>query len=776
MAAPEREHLSVVGQRVPRLDALDKATGRVTYGVDFQLPHMLHAKMLRSPYAHARIQRVDTARARAIPGVKAVLTGRDVPQRQIGFILKDQDVLARDRVRYIGEPVALVAAVDEATAERALDAIEAEYEELPAVFNVEDALGQDAPLLHDEHTVLQPGPMSAHFTIRPVPGTNICNYLTVTKGNADEAFAQADLVLEDTYHTHVVQHCHLEPHAMAARCAPSGDITVWTNAQRIFGVRTYLSDVFGLPISRFRVIGTEVGGGFGGKVRPNFERYVVLLAQRTGKPVKLVLTREEEFTTAYRSVPGLITVKTGVQRDGKIVARAVTVKWDTGAYAEGGPPVLAALNCGVGPYDIPNVKIESMMVYTNKVPGTSYRGVGVPELTFATESQMDVIAKRLGMDPVEFRLKNILKDGDTTVSGAVLRSVGLRECLEKVRDAIGWGQAVAPNRARAVVCFHKFPHPSTSSCACVMLAEDGTVTLLTGATEIGQGARTVLAQICAEELGVKLEAVTVTMADTGATPFDHGTFSSRVTYHTGNAVRLAAQDARRQVLDRASRELRVPANDLTIEDGKVFAKGAPEINVPLSGLARASHTSSPGPVQGTGSYYGGQVMESVLAGQVGQEETSWKFGATGIEIQVDQETGQFQVTKLVSAHDCGYAINPMNVEGQIEGAAVMGLANVTLEEVLFDGGKVVNPNFMDYRIPTAADCPDVTPIIVEEPTPTGPFGAKGVGELANIGMGAAMANALDNLVGIRVTSTPISAEKVLRALRDKVRGSRATGI
>ena len=767
----ESEQYRVVGRRTPYLDAPDKATGRVTYGVDFRLPGMLWAKIVRAPCAHGRIVRLDTTRARSLPGVKAVISGQDVPPRKIGHAVKDQDILCRDRIRYLGEPIALVAAVDADAAERAAEAVTVEVEELPAVFDIEAARRSDAPRVHDDPSLYAAGAMSRMIPVRPVPRSNIASHVVLRKGDVEAAFQQAHAVFEDTFKTHIVQHCHLEPHAMVASFSTTRRLTVWTSHQRVFAVRGYLSEVLDLPLSRIRIIGTEVGGGFGGQVRPVFERFPALLAMRTGKPVKLVLTREEEFVLAYRSVPGVFTIRTAVDRDGRIIGRATTVEWDTGAYAEGLPPLISALSCGVGPYQIPNAKIEVFLVYTNTVPGTSYRGVGMPDLTFAIESHTDIIARKLGMNPLEFRLRNIVDEGSETVLGTRLRDVGLRECIEKVRDALEREPPV-PGRGRAIVCIQKFASPISSSSAHVLLNEDGTVKLSTGAVEIGQGCRTVLAQICAEELGVRLEDIEVTMSDTGATPFDAGAFSSRLTLHAGNAVRLAASDAKQRVLSVAAVELGMDVKALDIRDGRVFSPARPEIGIPLGELSRKYLTRSPGPIQGVGSFTGGLDIVPLLdeaerpseQKSEQKDEEEWKFGATGIELELDRETGQITASRAVSAHDCGRAINPLAVEGQIEGAFSMGWANSTVEVMAFDHGKVQNPNFMHYLLPTAADAPSVVPLIVENPIPGGPFGAKGVGELANLGVGAAIANALEDLAGVRIRTTPLTPEKVLRAL------------
>ena len=770
MNARANGDLSIVGKSVPRLDALDKATGKVVYGVDQKLPGMLWGKVLRSQFPHARILKVDTSRAKAMPGVECVLTGEDVPDRKIGRYVNDMYALARERVRYIGDPIAAVAAVDEETAEKAAEAIEVEYEELPAVFDMEEALADTAPLLH-EGTENEEAGASWSRTVRPIPGRkgrNICNRLAVDVGDVDSAFANADLVLEDSFSTHTVQHCHLEPHAAIASVSPAGEITVWTNNQRPFELRSYLAQLLDVSTTKIRVIGTEVGGGFGAK-KAGWERFPVLLALKCGKPVKMVMTRNEEFIDGYTGVPARISVKSAVRRDGTITARTVSMIWDTGAYCNGVPPSLAPKFHAAGPYSIPNLRLDSLLVYTNKVPGTTYRGIGGQDIAWAIEAQMDDIASKLGLDPLDLRLKNIFEEGSKSPEGATLRGVGLKECLEKVALALEWNKPKVKNRGKGIACFDKHPNPASSSCAVVWLNEDGKVTLLSGATEIGQGVVTVLAQICAEELGVKLEDIKVVMGDTGTTPYDDGAYGSRLTEHGGNAVRLAAKDAREQILNAAARKLEVGEDDLDLKQGRIFVKGSPDRGMSLSEFSLKLHRSEPGPILGRGSYFGGHRDLSAGANLKSPEDWGWKYGATGVEVEVDTETGAIEILKVVSAHDVGFAINPHLVEGQIEGTVVMGLANFLLEEMQFDGGRVANPSFMDYAIPTALECPPVESIIVEKPNQIGPFGAKGVGELPIVGIGAALANAVYDAVGIRIKASPITPEKVLRALEEKKR-------
>jgi len=755
---------SVIGKRLPRIDAVDKATGKVTFGVDVRLPGMLHGKLLRSPYPHALILHIDKAKAAAIPGVKAVITGRDIPDNLVGYAIKDEYCLAKNEVRCIGDPVAAVAAVDEDTAERAVAAIEVEYRELPAVFDAEEAMTVGAPLVHtDLGSYRTTSLMGRRFN--PQPGTNICNRQQRRRGDVERGFQESDLVFEDTFRTHMVHHGYIEPQAALAYVDPAGKITVWCNTQRPYGVRDYLATALGLPMSRIRVVGTKVGAGFGGKIAPRVTPGCVLLALKTGQPVKMVLTRDEELTATAGRVPAVVTVKTGVKRDGRIIARKIDIVFDTGAYAEGIPPSNRAINDAAGPYKAEHLEISSTLVYTNKMRGTPFRGLGVPQAAWGVEVQMDMIAEKLGMDPVELRLSNLVEDGDIDSTGAPLHSVGVKECLRQTAQAIGWGQPKAgPSRGRGVAVLHKSPTTLLSaSSAVVKVNEDGTIVVLTGASDIGQGSDTALSMIAAEVLGLSLADVSIVSADTDTTPFDHGTFSSRLTLYAGNAVRRAALEVRRQILELASQQLEAPVEALEMRDKRVFVRDHPHAGVSLGEAALTAIAVKGAPIMGQGSSYGPGT------GQVNGAVPGWKYGAHAAEVEVDPETGQVTVLKFVATHDYGQTINPTMAEGQIEGGVGMGISCTLSEEVLFDDGRVTNPSFMDYRMLTSADTPPIESRIVEVPLPEGPFGAKGGGEPSFIAVAPAIANAIYDAVGVRILDLPITPEKVLRALEKKKR-------
>ncbi|MDP2662833.1 MAG: xanthine dehydrogenase family protein molybdopterin-binding subunit [Dehalococcoidia bacterium] len=755
----------VVGKPLVRTDGLRKATAQVTYGVDFKLPGMLWGKMLRSPYPHARIISIDTSKAEALPGVKGVVTGMDSPDGLFGSRINDQPPIAREKVRYVGEPVAAVAAVDEATAEKALDLIQVEYEKLPAVFDPVEAMKPDAPLIHEGLGGYEFSPIICH----PVPGTNILNYMKVRRGDINEGFAQSDFVFEDTFTTQAQQHCCLEPHAAVGQVNVDGKATVWTSTQGPYKVRTESASALSMPPSRVRVIATQVGGGFGGKGRAKLEPHCVLLARKSGRPVKIVLTRHEVFTATSSRHPSVIHIKTGVKADGAILAREVEVVLDGGAYSESGEIVCWEIAQGAaGPYQIPNVKVDAYAVYTNKVPAGPMRGFGWPQIMWASESQVDIIAERLGLDPLEMRLKNALEEGSISATGEIMHSVGLKECLRRAAEAIGWDEERPPNRGRGIGCVTKMSVPFLPSAAFVKINEDGRIGLLTSAVDIGQGSDTALAQICAEEMGVGLADIEIAAPDTDSTPPDMGAIASRITFHVGNAVRLAASDARTQVVALAADLLEASPEDLEIADSQVFVRGSPERGVSLARVATTAYFQKGGPILGRGSFLDEDLVPTdPKTGQSPKPCPYWKYGATAVEVEVDPETGVVKLTRVASAHDCGRAINPMLVNGQIEGGAATGLAYALWEELVFDEGRVINPSFMDYRIPSTMEVPDIQPIIVEAPHKSGPFGAKGAGEASTIGVAGAVGNAIYDAVGVRLKDLPLTWEKVLSAIEEK---------
>ncbi|MCL5959883.1 MAG: molybdopterin-dependent oxidoreductase [Chloroflexi bacterium] len=759
---------SVIGKRMPRVDGLEKATGVAVFTDDIVLPNMLHGKILRSRYPHARILSIDTSRAEELPGVRAVVTAKDAPEVNYGPWLRDQTVFARNKVRFLGEEVAAVAATDLDTAEEALDLIQVNYEELPAVFDPFEALRSGAPAVHED--------LDNYESLYPMlKHGNVCSTTKFYHGDVDKAFADSYLVVEDTFKTQSVHQSYMEPRVVVAVFDASGRLTVWTSTQSVYTTIGLLAVALQMPMTKIRCIAPRVGGGFGGKMDPLIEPFAALLARKAKKPVKIALTREEELIGTNPRHACTTHLKLGVGQEGVFQALEADIVYDGGAYAHEGPGVtdFGAIRVR-GPYKVPNVNIVSRCVYTNKTVAGAFRGYGNPQVSFARESLLDVAAEKLGMDPVEFRLKNLVSRGDSIVTGQVLHSVGIRDCLTKATERAGWGKP--PTKADRAIGFACLEHTAgiLASAAFLKINEDGTVLVLTGAIEIGGGQQTILAQIAAEELGVPLEHIGMVMGDTDATAYDWATVASRTTYNVGNAVKIAATDAKKQLLEMAAERLEARVEDLEIVDAIISVKGAPDRGVSVREVSFDAHYHKGGPILGRGSFYPEEPSRdpSIMAGVATALWPTHIYGTQVAEVEVDRDTGQVKVVNMVAAHDVGTAINPLNIEGQIEGGLTIGLGYALSEEILFDGGKTLNPSLIDYKLPTAADVPPIEPIIVEDYDPTGPFGAKGVGEPGLVATAPAIANAVYRAVGVRIKDLPITPEKVLRALKEK-EGARA---
>jgi CO/xanthine dehydrogenase Mo-binding subunit len=751
----------VVGKPLPRLDGGDTVSGRAAYTVDVLLPGMLYAKLFRSSLPHASIRRLDVSRARALAGVAAVLTAADVPRKRFGFTVQDEELLAGQKVRYIGDVIAAVAAKDEETAETALGLIDCDYDALPAALSPDEALKENAPLIHENLDSYRLNDMLAR-SWHPVAGTNIAHQAVYSRGNVDQGFAEADETFDDSFTAQQVQHCSLEPHAVVAQW--DGErLTLWTSTQKVFLVRCGLADLFDLPEEKIRVIGSKVGAGFGGKNAMRLEPYAAALALKLGRPVRLVNSRAEEFAAAAGSVPATVRVRTGVKRDGTITARAMEFIWDTGAYAEGLPGSNRALKDGVGPYKIPNLRVTSTLVYTNKLRGCPFRGLGIPEAVWAGESQMDIIAAKLGVDPVALRLKNCLDTGDETPAGDRANHIALRKCLLEVsKELERWKTRAPANHGFGVALIHKSPTTSAaSSKALIRIGADASIELMIGATDVGGGTGTSLSQIAAEELGIAPNDIRVIIADTDLTPFDHGTYSSRVTAYVGAAVKLAATDARRQLIEASARIWNLAPDKLRVEGKKVVARGRRAIT-----FAEVIEKSNLAEILGTGSF----ESKGLRAGEASSNKqesaaAGWPFGAQVVEVKVDRETGVIKLVRVASAHDVGQAINPMAVTSQIQGGIAMGLGYALFEGLQFEEGRVANASFADYKIATARDVPGATPMIVEKLYASEPYGAKGVGEMSVFGIAPAIANAVASLTGVRIKDLPMSAEKLFVQLK-----------
>ena len=761
----ENKTFSTVGQSPVRLDARDKVRGIATFVDDLSFPGMLYGRVLRSAVPHARIVRIDLTRARRLAGVRVVISGEDMPYLH-GESFVDEPFLARNRVRYKGEAVAAVAAIDEETAEEALDLIEVEYEELPAVFDPVKATEPDAPLLHpDLHTYRhQP-------SIVPVPGTNICNHLRIRKGDVEQGFREADEIFEDTFTTQRQVHACLETHGAICMATPDGKLTLWPANDSPYRCRREIAHALDLPLNHVRVIlPPYLGGNYGGKGGLKAEAIAIALAWNCrGRHIKVIYDREEEFTSTITRHPSVTKIKTGVKRDGRIVARQVSTYWNTGAYAEKGPTVsrLGGMSAA-GPYDIPNVSVDGYCVYTNEPVSGAYRGYGGPQTAWAYESQMDMIARRLGIDPVELRLRNAFDEGSIHAGGQKLTNVSLKTCLNEVAKRLEPAKKSGLLRGKGVAFGERAIKTPFASSAIVKVNEDGTVDVLASTSEVGQGSETVLSQIAAEELGVPFESVAKAGADTAYTPFDESSTSSRSTFHMGNAVRAAARDAREQILAIASDVLKASIEDLDLRGGRIHHRDHPELETSIAALLKRRYGPS-STVLGRGFYYpDGLVSPENYFALI---SIFWMYAAQGAEVEVDPETGHVKILRIVAAHDVGRAINPANCRYQIEGAIAQGLGLAMFEDMVIQNGTTDNPTFQAYKLPTTLDMPEIEAILVEAPHERGPFGAKTVGEPALIPTAAAIGNAIADAIGVHIHDLPITPEKVLAALR-----TRGTGI
>ncbi|MFQ5912832.1 MAG: xanthine dehydrogenase family protein molybdopterin-binding subunit [Nitrospinota bacterium] len=770
--AEARKRYRVVGKSFERVDGTEKVTGEASFAVDMTLPRMLHGKIVRNQVApHALIKNIDTSSAEKLPGVKGVVTPANTKTGRWGAWQNDYPVFPIDgRVRFLGEPIAAVAATDPDIAEEAASLVRIEFEEQPAVFDPFEALKDGAPILHPE---LENYSAVPSFPV--IRYGNVATEVRMSIGDVNKGFLESDRIFEHSFKTSSHHQCYMEPHAAIAQADRSRNVTVWTSTQTVFDARRELADALQLHAGKIRVIAPYVGGGFGGKLDIRVEPYCILLAQKTHRPVKIVLSREEELSTGHPRHPFHVNIKMGAKTDGTFLTREVNAVMDSGAYAHQGSGVcsFSCLYGGRGPYNIPNVKIRNRLVYTNKLPCGGFRGFGNPQMHFAGEQLVDIIAHDLGIDPADLRRKNALKEGDRMATGQVAHNVGIRETIDECVKRSGWEnpKTTAKDKkfgrgiASMVHCAGIF-----TSGAIVQVTEHGSLVLMAGCSEIGAGQKTVLSQIAAEEFGVDLKDVSIVVSDTGVTPYDWATDASRVTYNVGNAIRIAAADAREDFKKIAADMFECPVEDLVFENKTMYPIGSPDQAKSLEEIALYGLYVKGGTVIGKGSFFRTPPFspEAVVEGTSFAPFPTNIFATQIAEVEVDEETGRVKLLRFTSAHDVGYAINPVMVEGQIEGASATGIGYATMEEVMVDeAGAVVNPTMLDYKMPTTVDMPEVVPIYVENHDPTGPFGAKGVGEPGLVPTAAAIANAVYDAVGVRITELPITPEKVLSALKQK---------
>ena len=753
---------TAVGRSTPKLENREKVTGRAEYIDDLYRPNMLHAAILGSPFAHARILSYDVSEALAAPGVVGVITGDDVPAGRMGAFIKDEHALAKGKVLYLGEPVAAVAAETLEQARAAVNLIRVEYQELPAVLSPEAGLAPDAPILHEA--------LADYIKVFDAGSTgNLCSRTELTEGDVDAAWARCAVIVEGEFTTQAQAHVAMEPCGALAEMDAQGRVTLWSANQSVFRVQANVCESLQLPMSRLRSLTPRVGGGFGNKMEAHIQPLTVALAMKTGRPVKCVLTREEDFEIVRARHPFRIRMKTGADAEGRLIARECEVLLDCGAFADDSPGVMGyALLMSGGPYRIPNQRATGKLVYTNKLRFGAYRGFGNPQVSFASEQQIDEIAHKLSLDPVEMRRRNLLQAGDGWFVGPKVASNGLSACLDAVEKASAWGRGHEgkPGTRRAKgIALSAHISGLLGTGAIVRMLEDGTISLNTGATDIGQGSDTALAQICAETLKVPVEMVSVASPDTDGSPYNWGTTASRVTYTTGRAVAGAAGEVLRQAMGHAAEMLDVPIEDLELREGGRIAIRGSNTDLPFAAISGRAHWAKGGPIVGSHTLVFDEPTHdpkrAIALGLPFPRIGVFSFAATVVDVEIDEVTGQARVTEAWSAVDVGRAINPRLVDVQIEGGFIQGMGFALYEEMVWDGPKLANPSLLDYKVPTSADSPHVHSIIVEDPEPSGPFGAKGAGEIGLNPVPAAIANAVGAALGGVSHDLPLTAERLL---------------
>jgi CO/xanthine dehydrogenase Mo-binding subunit len=772
-----------IGKGINRHDSYEKVTGSAVYTGDITLPGMLYAKFKKSPHAHARIVSIDTSRAKALPGVRAVISGKEAANK-LGIYMVDRSVIAVDKVRYYGEGVAAVAADTLKIAEVAAALIEIVYEELPAVLDVQEAAKPDSPLVHENLGDYQ-WIKDVYF---PKPGTNIANHMKIRKGDTEKAFNDSDIVLENIFTQPQVFHIPLETHAVIASWGYNNRIKIFSSSQSPFSIRDLFAYAFDLPKANVEVIVPAVGGGFGCKSGIHLEPMAALLSKAAGgRPVKLIPSREDECSTLPCRQGLHAKIKTGITKAGRILAEEVEYLWDGGAYADYGVNISrAGAITGCGPYDIENVKVDSYTMYTNHIFGTAYRGFGHPEVFFAIERQRDLLAKKIKMDPMEFRLKNLLMPGSKTITGEIItENTGRVDlCLKKAADTLGlykeyskeerseWEKA-GKYRAKSVAVLQKAPAMPTWSASSAMIKfnEDGTVLISVGGVDMGQGTYTVLQQIAAEKLNMPVEHVYIApQVNTDMSPYDWQTVASRMTVLCGNALADACDDLKKQMMELAAVVLRAAQYEIEFGEECLFVKQNPYNKVTYKELGMGytfeNGNAIGGPLIGRGSAIAQGLTNLDMETGQGRPALDWTYGAHGVEIEVDKNTGNIEILNMVSCLDVGQVMNKDLLRGQVTGGALQGLGTTFSEQVKYDEkGRLLTKNFTDYKIPTIKDIPKNMEVYsIETPQLDGPYGARGCGEHPLIGVTAVVANALSTAAGIECFEMPLTAEYVYRML------------
>lgn len=751
----------IVGKKIAGVYSSSKVLGELHYVDDFNISGMLYGKILRSPFPHARILHLDASRAKALAGVKALITGEDIPKVKFGIGAfpqwNDRYPLAIGKVRHVGEAVAAVAAIDEESAEEALELIKVEYEPLPYLFDPREAIQPGAILIHEDKE------------------RNISNKLIKSCGDIERGFREADHVRQDTFHTATNNHAAIEPHGVISKWHYDGSLTMWANTQGPFRLRGGIYGALGLSEDKIRVIKTAVGGGFGGKLYLLDIHFLSPhLSRITGKPVKIVLSREEIFLCTYQRHPMFLTLRTGVKKNGILLSQELKAIIDGGAYTGSGNIILLrGLSHLMIAYILPHFRYEGIRVFTNKPMGGPMRGHGAPQVHFAVESQLDMIAKELSIDPVELRLKNLTYAGYDHPSKTRISSCGLKEAIQGVATALDWWKnkgKMPDGYGLGLACADMESKTKSSieasGSVIIEINMEGGVNILSGAADVGQGSDTILCQMVAEELGVKMADTRIIAADTAVTPFDMGTFGSGVTFRVGNAALKAARDAKKQLLEVISLQLEAPPEKIEFRGGKVYVQGYPERMMTFREAVKAYHyAGKPMPLVGRGFHESDRL---VSLEEERPETPVHSFYCQGAEVKVDKETGEVKVLKLVTGLDCGRAINPLNVEGQAEGSMAGGLSMALYEALPHAEGKYLNTSLLDYLIPTAMDLPqDMPSILIETKDPYGPLGAKEAGEGMLVAMSPAIANAIYNATGVHADDLPVTPDKIKKAMESK---------
>ena len=750
------EQYNVVGTRPIRHDGADKVTGRALYGADFYTAGVLHGKVLRSPHAHARIVSIDTSKAEALAGVRAVVTGEDLPYAGSGEIIDlgettvnlkylRGNVLAREKVLYRGHAVAAVAAASAHDAEEALGLIEVEYEVLPAVLTAREAMNGTAPLLHDDLKTNEFGKEADSLS-------NVAEHFQYKLGDIEKGFAQADIVMEHEFNTATVHQGYIEPHNVTALWNNDGRLTIWTSTQGHFTVRDSVSRVLDIPVSEIKVVPMEIGGGFGGKIAIYLDPVAAALSKKSGHAVKIVMARNEVFEGTGPTPGSYIKVKIGVTNEGRIVAAQAYLAYEAGGFP--GSPVSAGAKCVFAPYDIPNVVIDGFDVVVNKPKTAAYRAPGSTNAAFATETVMAKLAEKLGLDPLEFRLMNAAKEGTRRADGPVFPRIGCVEVIEAMRDHPHYGAPLeGANRGRGVAVGFWFNAGLESSCS-ISVNSNGTINLVEGSPDIG-GTRTSIAMQAAEVLGLRAEDVNPVVADSDSVGYTGVTGGSRTTFATGWAAYEAAQDVRRQMIERAARIWEMEPDSIELEHGVFKSKTDPELKMTFKELADELSDTG-GPVVGRGT-----VKPSGVGGS---------YSGNIVDVEVDPETGKVKILRFTAFQDAGKAVHPSYVEGQMQGGSVQGIGWALNEEYFYnDNGNMANSTFLDYRMPTSLDLPMIDTVIVEVPNPGHPFGVRGVGEASIAPPPAALANAIYHATGIWMDHLPMNPGALIETIWSKAK-------